>query len=82
MGPKGRQGEKGIRGITGIQGKLMSHVYIHVLTSNENATPKHTSIFQGYIECTFSIHISQRISGNFVNSKVRHSIHVITCKLK
>ena len=29
-------------------------LFIHILTSNENATPKCTSISQGYIEYTFT----------------------------
>ena len=50
----------------------------YILTSNENATPKCSSIYHGYI-----IYIlSQGIFGDFMNTKDRHDIGFISFNVK
>ena len=52
-------------------------IYMFVLTRNENATNKCTSISQGYIEYTFTEDF-----GDFKNTKDRHYIDVISFNVK
>ena len=48
------------------------NVGLNILTSNENATPKSTSITQDILNM-----LSQRISVYFMNAKYRHHIDFI-----
>ena len=56
---------------------IHSRVCVYIITSNENATPRCTSISQGYTEYTFTEDF-----GDFMNAKDKHHIGFISFNVK
>ena len=56
---------------------IVNSILFYILTSNENATPKCTS----YLKDILNI-LSQRISGDFMNTKDKDRIGFITFNVK